>query len=146
MLRMRRGSLHLLPRTNRICGVSDDFVSNLKISEDLYIAVYTQTSDHIHPFRLPITYSLNEGALLIVSHSRDWNEHRWSSAMDRPLHIAEAARRQAAIGAMDVQLDGHSSGIQVHSMSDARNGRMKSLTRIGGDGESHLLAHLHFSH
>src|SRR5260370_41818570 len=61
-LRMRRARLHLLSGTNRICGVADDFVSRLEITEDLYIAVHTQTGNHIHPFRLPVAYSLDEGA------------------------------------------------------------------------------------
>jgi hypothetical protein len=33
---MRRASLHLLSGTNRICGVADDFISGLEITENLY--------------------------------------------------------------------------------------------------------------
>src|SRR6266702_5899368 len=88
MLRVRRASLHLLSGTNCVCAVADDFVSRLEITEDLYIAVCTQTSDHIHPFRLPIAYSLNEGALLVIGYCGNRHKHGWSSAMDRPLHTS----------------------------------------------------------
>src|ERR1700730_17674268 len=118
-LRMRRASLHLLSGTNRICGVADDFVSRLEVIEDLYIAAHTQTSDHIHPFRLRIAYSLDKGEPRAIRHGGDWHKHGWSGAMDRPLHTTETAGRQAAIGAMDVQLDWHRPGIQFHVMRNA---------------------------
>src|SRR5258705_10963805 len=143
---MRRSSLHRLSGTNRICGVADDFVSRLEITEDLYIAVHTQASDYIHPFRLPIAYSLDEGALLVIGHGGDGHKHGWSSAMDRPLHTTETAGRQTTIGAMDVQLNGHRPGIQVHVMRNARNWRMEGLTGIGRNSKRHLLAYLHFPH
>src|SRR5450759_93662 len=143
---MRRTSLHLLSRANRICCAADDFISSLEVTEDLYIAVRTQTSDHIHPFRLPVTYSLDEGALLVIGHGGGRHKHGWSSAMDRPVHTTEAARRQAAIGAMDIQLDGHGPGIRVHVMRNARNRCMERLSRISRNSKLHLLACLHFSH
>src|SRR5260370_25686183 len=146
MLRVRRASLHLLSGTNCVCSVADDFVSRLEITEDLYIAVHAQTSDHIHPFRLPIAYSLDEGALLVIGHCGDRHKHGWSSAMDRPLHTTETAGRQAAIGAMDIQLYGHRPGIHVHVMRNARNRLIARLTGIGRNSKRHLLAYLHFSH
>src|SRR5260370_19350286 len=113
---MQRGGIHLLPGTNRVCCVTDDFVSRLEITEDLYIAVCTQTSGHIHPFRLPIAYSLNEGALLVIGYCGNRHKHGWSSTIDRPLHTSETAGGQPAIGAIDIQFDGHRPGIQVHLM------------------------------
>src|SRR5882762_5226325 len=113
---MRRSSLYLLSGTNRICGVAYDLISRLEITEDLYIAVHTQARDHIHPFRFPIAYALDESALLVVGHGGDRNKHRGSSTMDGPLHTAETARRQPAIGAMHVQLNGHRTRIQLHVM------------------------------
>src|SRR6266478_2742522 len=91
-LRTRRASLHLLSGTNRICGVADDFVSGLEVTEDLYIAAHTQTGDHIDPFRLSIAYSLDEGALLVIRDGGDGHKRCWSSAMDRPFHTAVTAR------------------------------------------------------
>src|SRR6266446_10875750 len=96
-LRTRRGSLHLLSGTNRICGVADDFVSGLEVTEDLYIAAHAQTGDHIHPFRLSIAYSLDEGALLVIRHGGDRHKHSRSGAMDRPLQTTETTGRQEAI-------------------------------------------------
>src|SRR5437879_5619123 len=145
-LRVRRASLHLLSWTNGICGVADNFVSRLEITEDLYIAVGAKTSDYIHPFRLPIAYSLDEGALLVICNGRDRHKHARNSAMDRPLHATKTAGRQSAIGAMDVQLDGHRPRIQVHVLRDARNGCMERLTRMGRNSKRHLLTYLHISH
>src|SRR6266481_20470 len=92
-LSMRRASLHLLSGTNRVCGIADDFISRLEITEHFYVSAHTQTGDHIHPFRLPIVYALDEGTLLIIGYSGDRHKHRWSTAMDRPFHTAVTARR-----------------------------------------------------
>src|SRR5260370_30544502 len=143
---MRRGSLHLLSGTNRIGGVANDLISRLEITEDLYIAVHTQARDHIHPFRFPSAYALDERTLLVIGHGGDRYKHSWSGTIDRPLHTTKTPRRQTAIGAMDVQLDGHRPGIQVHVVRNARNGGMEGLAWIGGNRERHLLAYLHFSH
>src|SRR5882757_10993741 len=113
---MRRASLYVLSGTNGIRGVANDFLCRLEISEDLDIAVHTQTCNHIYPFRLPISYSLDESALLVIGHGRNRHKHGWSRAMDRPLHRTETARRQAAILAPNIQLNGHRPGIRVHVM------------------------------
>ena len=90
---MRRGSLHLLSGTNRICGIAYDLVSRLKVTEDLYVAAHAQTRDDIQPFYFSIAHSFDEGPLLVTRHGGDRHKHGRSSAMDRPLHIAEASRR-----------------------------------------------------
>src|SRR6185437_961502 len=104
---MWQGSLHLLSRTNRVCGIADDLVFWLKVTEDLYIAAYAQARDNIHPFRFPIAHSFDESTLLIVRYGGDRYKHGRSSTVNRPLHVAEIAGRKAAIGAMDVQFDRH---------------------------------------
>src|SRR6266403_706415 len=104
---MRRTSLHLLSGTNGIRGVANDFVCRLEITEDLDIAVHTQACNHISPFRLSISYSLDESALLVIGHGGNRHKHGWSRAMDRPLHRTETAGRQAAILALNIQLNGH---------------------------------------
>jgi hypothetical protein len=142
MLRMRRTGLHLLSGTNRICGVANDFVCRREITEDLDTAVHTQTCDHIHPFRLPISYSLDEGALLVIGHGGNRHKHSWSSAMDRPLHRTETARRQAPILALNVQLNGHRPGIRVHVMRNPRNGCVERLSGISRNAKHYLLTRL----
>src|SRR5260370_27624896 len=107
MVRRRRTSLRLRFGANRIGGVANDLISRLEITEDLYIAVHTQARDHIHPFRFPSAYALDERTLLVIGHGGNRYKHSWSGTIDRPLHTTKTPRTQTPIGAIDVPLHGH---------------------------------------